>query len=153
MSWSHPGFEAVAQMVSRRTGLSFANRQGSAELGMRRAMARMRSPDLEAYVGRLAADDNAFDDLIGELTIGETYYFREPAHFHFIRQRILPEWQERCAPGGTLRAWSAGCASGEEAYSLAILLDQAGLGEHVQLAASDISRSALAKARRAEYGS
>jgi chemotaxis protein methyltransferase CheR len=152
MSWSHPGFEAVALLVSRRTGLSFGNRQDSAELGIRRAMGRMRHADLDIYVNRLVADASALDDLISELTVGETYFFREPAHFRFLRERILPEWHERRARGDTLRAWSAGCASGEEAFSLAIMFEQEGLADHVRLVASDISQSALAKARRAEYG-
>ncbi len=150
-TWTQSGFEAVASVVSRRTGLSFDKREESAELGMRRAMARARVRDLLEYADRLAADDEAFDDLLTELTVGETYFFREPGHFQFIRQRVIPE--VRAARGGrhVMRVWSAACASGEEAYSLAILFEQLGLSEEVSLVGSDICRVALAKARRAVY--
>lgn len=152
MTWTHPAYEAVAAAVNRRTGLSFTNRQDSAELGMRRAMARAQVCDPLDYVKRIASDSDALEDLISELTVGETYFFREPAHFEFIRREILPEVERQRGPQHILRAWSAGCASGEEAYSLAILFEQAGVAERTRLAATDISRPALAKARQGRFG-
>jgi chemotaxis protein methyltransferase CheR len=65
---------------------------------------------------------------------------------------VLPELRTSHAFEVGLRVWSAGCASGEEPYSLAILLDEEGWGERAYLLATDISRAALAKARRATYG-
>ncbi len=149
-TWTQPGFEAVACLVNQRTGLSLAKRHDSAEHGMKRAMARAKIVDLAQYAERLAGDDATLDDLIGELTVGETYFFREPAHFHFIQQQILPDLRARRGSGHTLRAWSAACATGEEAYSLAILFAQCGL-EQAHLAATDITRAALAKARLAIF--
>jgi chemotaxis protein methyltransferase CheR len=92
-----------------------------------------------------------FDDLVGELSVGETYFFREPAHFAFLGSEVLPDVQRRRGNTHTIRIWSAGCASGEEAYSLAILLDQAGLAERVHLLATDMSRAALARMRQGAY--
>jgi chemotaxis protein methyltransferase CheR len=89
---------------------------------------------------------------VSELTIGETYFFREPAQFRFVRQTILPEIGRRSGPDHLYRAWSAGCASGEEAYSLAMVFAEEGLAERVFLLATDVSAAALAKARRAAYG-
>jgi chemotaxis protein methyltransferase CheR len=150
MTWSQPAFGEVARLVGSRTGLVFPpTRHESVELGIRQAMARVGVADPDHYRELLAADASALDDLVVELTVGETYFFREPGQFEFIRREILPELRRA---GRGIRAWSAGCASGEEAYSLAILLADAGLAERSHVLATDISRAALAKARRAVYG-
>jgi chemotaxis protein methyltransferase CheR len=152
MSWSQPVYEAVARLVASRTGLAFPpHRCASAEPGIRRAMDRSGVTEPDRYLQRLAADDNLLDDLIGELTIGETYFFREPGQFEFIRRRILPEIL-RCQGGQhPIRVWSAGCATGEEAYSLAILFEQEGVAERTQILATDLSRVALERARQGLY--
>ncbi len=153
MTWSDPGFEAVAELLARRTGLAFGpTRQMSAEAGVRRAMRRAGVADLERYAERLAGDPAALDDLVVELTVGETYFFRQPEHFDFVRREVLPDLWRRHGPDAAVRAWSAGCASGEEAYSLAIVLTEAAAGPRTHLLATDISRAALAKARRAVFG-
>ncbi len=145
--------EAVAGVVRERTGLVFppSRREGIA-LSIHRAMDRARLSDPERYRDLIASDGRALDDLVGELTVGETYFFREPAQFDWLGDEALPEIRRRCGPGHGIRAWSSGCASGEEAYSLAILFDQEGLGEAAHVLATDISRTALAKARQAVYG-
>ncbi len=153
MSWNHPAFEAVADLLVRRTGLVFGpTRRDGAEAGMRRAMGRAGVREPEVYRDLLEADADALDDLVVELTVGETYFFREPAQFQFLRREVLPDLRLRHGPGAPVRVWSAACASGEEAYSLAILLMEEGADPHSQVLASDISRAALAKARRAVYG-
>ena len=153
MTWTHPAFEAVADLLVRRTGLVFGpTRRDGAEAGMRRAMGRAGVREPERYRDLLEADADALDDLVVELTVGETYFFREPAQFQFLRREVLPDLRLRHGPGAAVRAWSAACASGEEAYSLAILLVEEGAGPHSHLLATDISRAALAKARRAVYG-
>ena len=153
MSWTHIALEAVADLLVRRTGLVFGpTRRDGAEAGMRRAMARAGVREPERYRDLLDADADALDDLVVELTVGETYFFREPAQFHFLRREVLPDLRPRHGPAAPVRAWSAACASGEEAYSLAILLKEEGAGPHSQVLATDISRAALAKARRAVYG-
>jgi chemotaxis protein methyltransferase CheR len=154
MTWSQPGFEEVARLVGMRTGLTFPpNRQDGAELGMRRAMSRTALRDVNEYRQRLATDMKFFDDLIDELTVGETYFFREPAQFELLRYRVIPEILQRRGPQHQLRAWSAGCASGEEAYSLAILGTELGQAGRMHLVATDISTAALARARRATFNS
>jgi chemotaxis protein methyltransferase CheR len=151
-AWSHPGYEAVAQFLGVRTGLEFSpNRFGNAEAGIRRAMARAGASDVSEYLRLLQGDHIADDDLITELTVGETYFFRDPAHFAFVRDTILPELPRWQGATHTLRAWSAGCATGEEAYSLAILLTEQGLAHRAQILASDLSCSALRRARAGVY--
>lgn len=86
---------------------------------------------------------------------GETYFFRDRGQFDLLRLRILPELIERRRSAKNLRLWSAGCSSGEEAYSLAILVDML-LPERddwdVLIFGSDIDQTALEKARRGLYG-
>lgn len=81
------------------------------------------------------------------LTTNETYFFREPKHFEFLQERILPERR----PGVPFRIWSAACSSGEEPYTLSMVLaDQ--LGEAPwEIVASDISTRVLERARNALY--
>jgi len=152
VSWTHPAFGAVLRLLGERTGLAFPpHRHESAEQGIRRAMARAGVPDPDRYRSLLDNDANAFDDLIGELTVGETYFFREPAQFEHIRQEVLPDVRRRRGAEHWPRAWSAGCASGEEAYSLAMLFAEEGLAGRAYLLATDISRAALARAHQAAY--
>jgi len=81
------------------------------------------------------------------LTTNETYFFREPKHFDFLRDRVLPQHPRERA----LRIWSAACSSGEEPYSVAMLLADH-LGERPwEIFASDISTRVLDKARRGVY--
>jgi len=152
MAWTHPAYAALADLVARHAGLFFsAQRTDTAELGMRRAMTRAGVHDPEAYQLQVAARREALDDLIVELTVGETYFFREPAQFRFIRRDVLPELR-RSRGETAIRVWSCGCASGEEPYTLAIILEEEGFGERAFLLATDISRAALARARQARFG-
>jgi chemotaxis protein methyltransferase CheR len=88
------------------------------------------------------------------LTIRETSFFRSPSMFHVLGESILPTLIERNRRGRRLRVWSAGCATGQEAYSLAMLLCDRfpELGEwDVQVVGTDISRQACAYAQRGRY--
>ncbi len=86
---------------------------------------------------------------------GETYFFRDHGQFDLLRLRLLPELIERRRATRALRLWSAGCSSGEEAYSLAILVDmllpERG-GWDIVILGSDSDQAALTKARRGHYG-
>ena len=146
MSVDQPAYEAVADLLRARAGLTFPDgRRDSAEVGIRRAMARAGVTNPERYRELIARDSDALDDLLVELTVGETYFFREPGQFAFIRREVLPDLARRCGGDTWVRAWSAGCASGEEPYSLAILFEEEGVGQRNFLLATDVSRTALAK--------
>ena len=146
-------FAEIIRLLGARTGLSFdPGRTQNADLGIRRAMARAAIADPELYLARLETDKALLDDLVDELTIGETYFFREPAQFRFIRREVLPEIRRRRGADSMVRAWSAGCASGEEAYTLAMVFAEEGLDRQASILATDVSRAALAKAERAIYG-
>ncbi|MCM2358336.1 MAG: chemotaxis protein CheR [Geobacteraceae bacterium] len=103
---------------------------------------------------RLTRDQ--FDTIARHLTIGETYFFREPQSFELLAADILPTLiASRRGRDQRLRIWSAGCSTGEEPYSLAILLKRM-LPDlpkwHVTILATDINADSLARAARGEYG-
>ncbi len=144
----------LARILEERVGLVFpASREADLEAGARRAMARAGITDPGAYAARLGSESALLDDILAEVTIGETYFFREPDHFEFIRREVLPEALARRGDGQPVRMWSAACASGEEAYSLAVLLDEGGLSDRGNILATDVSRQSLARARRGAYSS
>lgn len=148
-----PAIGAVADLIGVRTGLVFPpSRRSDVELGTRKIMAKAGITDPVECLKRLETDSFLLDDLIAELTIGETYFFRDPSDFSFIREVVVPEVRRRRGAEHVLRVWSAGCASGEEPYSLAILFEEAGLVGRAEILATDISRTALARAQKAAYG-
>jgi chemotaxis protein methyltransferase CheR len=115
---------------------------------------RLRARGLASYgeyldlVRRPGGDELA--EMVDALTTNKTDFFREPAHFDFLRARVLP----RLGPG-PLRVWSAGCSTGEEPYTLAVVLRDAlpDLARRdVKILATDISRRVLAQAKAGVYG-
>jgi chemotaxis protein methyltransferase CheR len=95
------------------------------------------------YVARLDGDEPELARLVELLRVGETRFFRHKAQLDALATRVLPQLRAPVA------AWSAGCATGEEAWTLAILLAERGL--QFSLTASDLSPAALHKARRGAY--
>jgi chemotaxis protein methyltransferase CheR len=146
-------YEAVLRLFSARTGLAFRPDQRHAtRQAVRGAMDQLGVKGVHEFARRLAYDDRALDELTGRLTVPETYFFREPGQFDYLRREILPEIRQRGGPEHFVRIWSAGCASGEEAYSLAMICAQEGLADEPHILATDISPVALGKAREASYG-
>ncbi|XHS80117.1 CheR family methyltransferase [Burkholderiaceae bacterium UC74_6] len=117
-----------------------------------RLMKRLRQLNCRSYGEYLALlgkpDAGAEAQVVVDLlTTNETYFFREMAHFDFLRNLAEQARLQRRA----LRVWSAACASGEEAYSIAMTLDDAQRGLAWQVQASDISSRMLARARAGHY--
>lgn len=141
----------VVRSIGDRTGLTFPrDRRLEAEEAVRRAMRRLGSAGSAQVLREVEEGGPAYHTLVSDLTVGETYFFREPGQFEFIRREAIPAIL-RQRPTGTLRTWSAGCASGEEAYSLAILLDEMGLTETSSVLGTDLSLDRLARARAGVY--
>jgi chemotaxis protein methyltransferase CheR len=113
-------------------------------------------PSVEDLVLRLRSRRN--EKLLGEIveamTINETFFFRDGHPFEVLREAVLPELVRRRAEVRRLNVWSAACSSGQEAYSVAILLRQyfpALSGWNVRLIASDLSAAMLQRARQGRY--
>jgi chemotaxis protein methyltransferase CheR len=116
---------------------------------------RVDVPDWDAYFERLARDDGEFRELIQLVTINETSFFRFPAQFDALRDHVIPEIIAGAdREEHVLRVWSAGCSTGEEPYSIAMTIADAGLerfGWRSQIAATDVSTKALDVARAGIY--
>lgn len=146
--------EVVAAYLTERIGLSVAgHRRAHLFKQIADAMARAGATNGDQYCARLEQDNDSFDELVARVTVGESYFFREPGQLELIRSTILPERRSARGPGTALRLWSAGCSTGQEAYTLAIMLEEEGLATNGCIAATDISRESLRVATTGVYGS
>ncbi len=118
---------------------------------MRRVMRDSQIDHPVNFARAVANDRELMATVLAAVTIGETYFFRESAQLEYIRQHVLPTFRESRTPEHPLRAWSAGCATGEEPYTLAIMLRAAGLANSSSVLGTDVSRPRLEAARRARY--
>ena len=146
------GYAEVAALVAERSGMVFApNRRVEVEAGIERAMRHAGVKDCAAYLTLVRGDRIALDDLVDELRVGETHFMRGPDQMELVRREVLPALKRRRGAGLAPRVWSAGCATGEEAYSLAILLAEEGLDDDALVLGTDLSPAALQKARAGSY--
>ena len=153
MSRFNERFSELLVRLTSKTGLTFSSERLSyLEAVVRRVMAQSACKDLDDYLGRLAAKPELLHALISQVAIGETYFFRDLPQFAALRETILPDIAGRTGPEGEIHVWSAGCASGEEAYSLAIVLEELGLHRRSRVFGTDISRAAIERANRSVYG-
>ncbi|MGQ9920340.1 MAG: CheR family methyltransferase [Desulfobacca sp.] len=151
--------EALAAFVEKHLGLNFPpSRWRDLTKGLTAAAQELGCPDLASLAQQLLnfpLRPEALAVLAGHLTIGETYFFREKGMFHLLANHILPPLLAARRNGDRrLRLWSAGCASGEEAYSLAITLHQHipdWQNWQILLLATDVNPRALARARQGIY--
>jgi chemotaxis protein methyltransferase CheR len=133
------------------------------ELVSARVGKRLRALNLESIAAycqflRSPEGDDELSNLIDVISTNHTFFFREPAHFDFLEKHIVPEMTgpTGCAHRGPFRVWSAASSSGEEVYSLAILLAEQALARPSwawQIEATDISTRILKRAREAIYPS
>ncbi len=111
------------------------------------ACERMGFPSLSALQGQLLHDDTMLPQLLSYLTVQVSDMFRDPGYFRAIREHVIPHLKTY----PSLKVWVAGCSSGEELYSLAILFREEGLEEKTMFYATDINGAALAKAEAGVY--
>ena len=121
-----PCYARLKERLIATTGLAFyAERDERLTELISGRLSALGLGDCSSYAKLLADPELGpaeLDVLIARLTIGETYFFRDEAQFAAIRNIILPEILERNQSSKKIRIWSAGCATGAEPYSLAILL-------------------------------
>lgn len=122
-----------------------------------RRMGIHRIATMQAYAERLAGDDAELQLLAKELLIGVTAFFRDTPVWHALKQDVLPALLKAHGDGWHMRAWVAGCSTGEEAYSLAIVFREvlealpAFANCSLQVFATDLSKDAIDRARRGVY--
>jgi chemotaxis protein methyltransferase CheR len=153
--------DRISTYVSDRMGLHYpSERRGDLERGLRCAAPDLGFTDVASFARWLLATPLTrpqIEVLAACLTVGETYFFRDQTVFNLLENRLLPEMihQRRSSGRRDLRIWSAGCATGEEPYSLAILLRR--LIPDIEqwaitLLATDINPRFLARAQAGLYG-
>lgn len=130
-------------------------KKSTLERRFRRRMFQLNLGGYGEYGSYIRAHPNEVTDLLNTLLINVTEFFRDPPSWELLRHEVLPPLLNRLKPGHSFRAWSAGCASGEEAYSIAILLaEYFGTRIHdydIKIYATDIDDEALNSARHGEY--
>ncbi|WP_343611797.1 protein-glutamate O-methyltransferase CheR [Novosphingobium sp.] len=140
----------VSTLIHGWTGMVFGeNKRYYIERRIAERMARRRAATASAYLDFAVDDDGERQALINAFTINETYFYREEHQLAALSRDILPEITRHRTPGDLVRIWSMPCATGEEAYSIAIwLLENWTLVDayNIEIVGSDIDTAALARA-------
>jgi two-component system CheB/CheR fusion protein len=149
--------DALLEFLKRNRGFDFTGyKRSTLERRLRKRMMAAGVEAYESYLDLLEAQPDEFARLFDTLLINVTRFFRDDAPWQFLAEELVPTLLASRDPAAPIRVWSAGCASGEEPYSLAIVLAEA-LGieafrERVKIYATDADEDALAMARAASYG-
>jgi two-component system CheB/CheR fusion protein len=151
-----PLLQRIFNLLQSATGVDFSKyKRNTIRRRIQRRMALANVGTLAEYVHRLEADRVGVHVLYQDLLIRVTSFFRDPATFDALQQTAFPALVQDRAPDTPLRIWVAGCSTGEEVYSLAICLveymEAHNLHMPIKILATDISESALEKARSGRY--
>jgi chemotaxis protein methyltransferase CheR len=150
-------YEGLRDLIASRVGIVVAN-EGPQALE-RRLLPLLRElrfsgfSEFELHLRYGTGNENAWSELIEAITIHETHFFRSPEQFVTLEREVIPEVL-RARGDQRLHVWSVACSTGEEAYSLAIMLARHPLlqGVEKRVVGTDISRSSVRTARRGVYG-
>ncbi len=148
--------KAVADMIRARTGHDLS--EYKSKTFMRRLQRRMtvtQCLDVASYITFAKEHPNELDALFRDLLINVTDFFRDADAFSALETLVIKDICENSGPTGTIRVWVPGCSTGEEAYSIAMLLreelERIKIAPRVQIFATDISEGALSLARAGRY--
>ncbi len=146
----------IHTLLHTRTGHDFSQYKDSTfQRRVQRRMQVVQATNLEDYIGRLQEDQDEVGALFRDLLIGVTNFFRDAEAFLALETLVIPRLFEGKGADDEIRVWIAGCATGEEAYSIAILvrehMDSIGARPRVQIFATDIDDTAMTIARTARY--
>ena len=148
-------FDEVAALVKSRSGLALGpEKVYLVDTRLAAMTRRLGLRDFAALVPQLRTDRALQDEVVEALTTNETLFFRDSKPFDHLRTHALPRLHAGRAAGTPLRIWSAAASTGQEAYSLAMLVSEMGPALHgrpVQILGTDIARAPLARAREASY--
>lgn len=141
-------FALFQKMIYEAAGINMSSAKKALVSG--RLARRLKHYGLSSYGDYFdllhSSNNGEFQMAVDLLTTNETFFFREPKHFDFLRDEILPGWRS-----GQRRVWSAACSSGEEAYTLAMILAEHSPARDWEIIGTDISTRVLEKARSGHY--
>jgi two-component system, chemotaxis family, CheB/CheR fusion protein len=149
-------FEALIEYLKNSRGFDFSGyKRSSLRRRMGKRMQALRIERYSDYLDYLEVHPEEFSSLFNTILINVTSFFRDMASWEFLATEVIPPLIAGKHPHESIRVWSAGCASGEEAYTLAMVLAEA-LGlerfqQRVKIYATDVDEEALAQARHARY--
>jgi two-component system, chemotaxis family, CheB/CheR fusion protein len=151
-----PAFEALLDFLKRSRGFDFAGyKRTSLERRFRRRMDALGCSGYSDYLDYLEVHPEEFEQLFDMLLINVTEFFRDPPAWQHLADEVLPDVLAAKPPNGQFRVWSAGCATGQEAYTVAMILaeslGEAAYRERVKIYATDVDEDALTTARLAVY--
>jgi two-component system CheB/CheR fusion protein len=152
------GLEKVFILLRTRTGHDFSlYKKSTVYRRIERRMGLHHIDRIANYVRYLRENPQETEILFKEMLIGVTSFFRDPAAWEQLRGKVIPQLLAARSTGGVIRAWTPGCSTGEEAYSLAIVFKEAleqvkpAAGFSLQIFATDLDKDAIDKARTGAY--
>ena len=149
--------ESVLRLLRDQFGLDFSvYKTATVSRRVLRRAQLLGSDDLVEYADRLRLDPDELSALYHDLLIGVTRFFRDPEAFAFLEQHVVPDILDRVPESEEIRVWVAACATGEEAYSLAMLLFEQltarGRQLNVKILSTDVHTASLSQASNGVYG-
>ncbi|MGB3367658.1 MAG: protein-glutamate O-methyltransferase CheR [Acidaminobacteraceae bacterium] len=150
-------FQKISSYVKSNFGINLTKRKKTlVRSRLQNTLADLGYKTFDEYYNYVVGDTSgeAILELINKISTNHTYFYREEKHFDFMQNTVLPLLYKREKAAKDIRIWSAGCSSGDEAYTLAIILEEFLKGKgswNKQILATDISQNALAKARNGIY--
>jgi two-component system CheB/CheR fusion protein len=156
MTTPDPSFEALLAHLKETRAFDFTGyKRSSLSRRVDRRLAQVGAADYQEYLDYLQVHPDEFTALFNTILINVTGFFRDPDDWDYLRDECLPALIASHRPDAPIRVWSAGCASGEEAYTLAITLAEL-LGpeqflERVKIYATDVDDEGLVEARQGSY--
>jgi two-component system, chemotaxis family, CheB/CheR fusion protein len=153
---SDESFENLLRYMRDSRGFDFTGyKRTSLMRRVRHRMDQAGCTSFDEYLDLLQASSDEFASLFNTILINVTAFFRDPEAWDFISSDVIPRMLAERGPNDPIRVWSAGCASGQEAYTLSMLLAEVmgpdGFRQRVKIYATDIDEDALAEARSASY--
>ena len=157
LSFTDHDFEAVRTTLHATAGISLdADKRELVYARLARRLRALRMTAFSDYMALVTSSHGAAERVhfINALTTNLTAFFREPHHFDFLAGHLLPEALRRHAADRPVRIWSAGCSTGEEPYSIAMVAQEAlaaSPGLELEILATDLDSSVVASARQGRY--
>ncbi|SIS82190.1 CheR family methyltransferase [Phaeovulum vinaykumarii] len=149
-------FERIVEILTLSSNINFLDyKPGTVHRRIERRMGVRKSPDLAAYLKLLSEDRTELAALRREMLIPVTSFFRDPEAFEELREKVIDPIVQAVPAGGTIRVWTAGCATGEEAYTLAMLFldafERAGRWPFLKVFATDVESANIEHAAAGQF--